>query len=70
MRSNRKRHSTGIHPVSIIIQCLSANALDIWFEVEVKRACRGEAHIVRYADDYVCCFQYKNDAERFYQALF
>lgn len=44
-------------------------ALDMWFEVAVKRACRGEAHIVRYADDYVCCFQYKDDAERFYQAL-
>ncbi|MFB6367913.1 group II intron reverse transcriptase/maturase, partial [Paenibacillus elgii] len=44
-------------------------ALDMWFEVAVKRACHGEAHIVRYADDYVCCFQYKNDAERFYQAL-
>jgi RNA-directed DNA polymerase len=44
-------------------------ALDTWFEIAVKRACRGEAHIVRYADDYVCCFQFKEDAERFYQAL-
>jgi predicted metal-dependent hydrolase len=25
--------------------------------------------MVRYADDYVCCFQYKDDAERFYRAL-
>jgi RNA-directed DNA polymerase len=24
---------------------------------------------VRYADDFVCCFQYKEDAERFYDAL-
>jgi len=25
--------------------------------------------MIRYADDYVCCFQYKDDAERFYAAL-
>lgn len=44
-------------------------ALDLWFEVAVKRACRGDANMIRYADDYVCCFQYKDDAERFYGAL-
>lgn len=44
-------------------------ALDLWFEKVVKRACRGEAYMVRYADDYVCCFQYKEDAQGFYQAL-
>lgn len=44
-------------------------ALDLWFEVVVKKACRGEASMIRYADDYVCCFQYKDDAERFYEAL-
>jgi len=25
--------------------------------------------MVRYADDYVCCFQYKDDANGFYEAL-
>jgi hypothetical protein len=25
--------------------------LDLWFEREVKRRLRGEAHLVRYADD-------------------
>lgn len=43
--------------------------LDLWFEKVVKRQCRGEAYIVRYADDFVCCFQYKSDAENFYNAL-
>ncbi|WP_245850739.1 group II intron reverse transcriptase/maturase [Paenibacillus herberti] len=43
--------------------------LDMWFEVAVKRQCRGQAEIVRFADDFVCCFQYKEDAERFYAAL-
>ncbi len=44
-------------------------ALDMWFEVAVKKHCRGQAEIVRFADDFVCCFQYKEDAERFYAAL-
>jgi RNA-directed DNA polymerase len=43
--------------------------LDIWFERAVKKRCKGQAEIVRFADDFVCCFQYKEDAERFYAAL-
>lgn len=43
--------------------------LDKWFEVAVKKQCKGQAEIVRFADDFVCCFQYKEDAERFYAAL-
>ena len=30
---------------------------------------KGYADIVVYADDFVCCFQYKNDAELFYEHL-
>ena len=44
-------------------------ALDMWFEVRVKRESRGIAEIVRYADDFVCCFQYEDDARNFYKAL-
>lgn len=43
--------------------------LDMWFTVTVKKQCKGQAEIVRFADDFVCCFQYKEDAERFYTAL-
>jgi group II intron reverse transcriptase/maturase len=43
--------------------------LDIWFDRAAKRQARGEASIVRYADDFVCMFQYKDDAESFYKAL-
>nr|WP_084415575.1 reverse transcriptase domain-containing protein [Haloplasma contractile] len=43
--------------------------LDLWFEKVVKKYSRGEAYIVRYADDFVCCFQYKDDAMRFYDNL-
>lgn len=44
-------------------------ALDLWFEKVVKFQSRGQAEMVRYADDFVCCFQYKSDAERFYVNL-
>jgi RNA-directed DNA polymerase len=45
------------------------HALDVWFEETVKAHCRGAAYLCRYADDFVCAFQYESDAERFYRAL-
>ncbi|MDR0620827.1 MAG: group II intron reverse transcriptase/maturase [Deltaproteobacteria bacterium] len=42
--------------------------LDLWVEVQKKEA-RGEIHFVRYADDFVVGFQYKDDAERFHRLL-
>jgi RNA-directed DNA polymerase len=44
-------------------------ALDLWFERVVKPRCRGEAHLCRYADDFVCAFRFRDDAQRFYAAL-
>jgi len=38
--------------------------LDLWFEREVKPRLRGEAHLVRYADDFVITFERQDDAER------
>jgi hypothetical protein len=38
--------------------------LDQWFEREVKPRLRGEAHLVRYADDFVITFETKDDADR------
>ena len=43
--------------------------LDEWFEQEVKPRLRGEAHEVRFADDFILCFQYKEDAERVLEVL-
>lgn len=43
--------------------------LDNWFDVIVKRQCRGECYLIRYADDFVCCFQYQYEAEIFRQRL-
>ena len=44
-------------------------ALDLWFDKVVKAHCRGEALLCRYADDWVCAFRYREDAERFYRVL-
>jgi RNA-directed DNA polymerase len=43
--------------------------LDLWFTKRLAKACRGSAHLVRYADDFVACFQYRGDAERFLKEL-
>src|SRR5438309_11090632 len=43
--------------------------LDEWFENEVKPRLRGAAHEIRFADDAVLCFQYKEDAPRVMEAL-
>jgi len=44
-------------------------ALDLWFEKIVRPSCRGRAKIIRYADDLVCAFQYKQEAKNFFQEL-
>ena len=40
-----------------------------WFKERIQPALRGFSGIVVYADDFVACFQYKSDAERFYESL-
>jgi len=44
-------------------------ALDLWVDQWRHRHARGEAYVVRYADDSVFGFQYRSDGERFLQAL-
>jgi group II intron reverse transcriptase/maturase len=43
--------------------------LDLWFERRFKHTCRGAAYYFRYADDFLACFQYREDAERFHEEL-
>ena len=43
--------------------------LDLWFERVVKPRLRGEAYMIRYIDDFVMCFQYREDALRVQDAL-
>jgi len=68
-----------IHPVTGtpqggIISPILANiylhyALDMWFEYVIKPSCRGQAYLCRYADDFICAFQYENEAKYFYEML-
>lgn len=43
--------------------------LDEWFQNVVKVRLKGRAIMCRYADDWVCAFQYRDDARRFYDIL-
>ena len=43
--------------------------LDLWFERVVKPRLQGEAYLVRYIDDFVLCFQHRQDALRVQHAL-
>lgn len=61
-------------PQGGIISPLLANvylhyALDLWVHQWRKRNARGEVRIVRYADDFVMCFQYEQDARAMHTAL-
>jgi group II intron reverse transcriptase/maturase len=70
-----KRHETETGtPQGGVISPLLANiylhyALDDWFAKVVQRDSQGEAYLVRYADDFVACFQHESDARRFRTAL-
>jgi group II intron reverse transcriptase/maturase len=43
--------------------------LDLWFELDIKVRYKKEAYIVRYADDFVCCFEDEEEAKQFYVEL-
>ena len=43
--------------------------LDLWFSRRVSRQSQGEAYYFRFADDFVACFQYRDDAESFQKQL-
>jgi RNA-directed DNA polymerase len=63
-----------IHPITGtpqggIVSPILANiylhyALDLWFEKIIKPRCNGSAMLIRFADDFVCAFQTRKDAER------
>lgn len=43
--------------------------LDLWIEKDIKKRYKGEVHLIRYADDFVVCFENKKEAEKFYEEL-
>ena len=57
-------------PQGGVISPLLANlylhyTLDLWFQRRFQRTCAGGARLIRYADDFVVCFQREDDARRF-----
>lgn len=56
--------------ISVVLSNLSLHyVLDLWFERVVKPRLQGEASLIRSIDDFVGCFQYQTDAQRFEQVL-
>lgn len=43
--------------------------LDLWFSRIVCKQSRGEAYYVRFADDFLACFQYAGDAQYYLERL-
>ena len=44
-------------------------AIDEWFIREIKPRLKGDAYIIRYADDFIMMFQYEDEAKRVYEVL-
>ena len=43
--------------------------LDVWIELDIKKRYKGEVHSIRYADDFVICFEYEKEAKKCYEEL-
>ncbi|WP_308161457.1 reverse transcriptase domain-containing protein [Bacillus sp. ISL-46] len=74
MEEGKKYKTDNGTPQGGVISPILANVylhyvLDLWFEKRVRKQCKGQAYIVRYADDFVCCFQYKSEAQQFFHSL-
>jgi RNA-directed DNA polymerase len=68
-----EKNTIGVPQGSIVSSTLS-NAylhyvIDVWFEEIKKTHIKGDAKLVRYADDMVFVFERKTDAKRFYETL-
>jgi RNA-directed DNA polymerase len=57
-------------PISPVLSNIYLHfVLDLWFEKKIKPACRGEAYLVRFADDFVATFQFKQEADHFHRKV-
>jgi len=68
------RHPASGTPQGGVISPILANiylhyALDKWFEETVRAHSKGAVYLCRYADDFVCAFEFESDAQRFYEVL-
>lgn len=57
-------------PISVLLSNIYLHyVLDLWVEKVVKPRLKGEVYYIRYLDDFVLCFQFKHDANRFREIL-
>jgi len=73
-KDGKVRHPVTGTPQGGVISPILANitlhyVLDLWFQKVVKKGCRGEACLIRYADDFVAAFERREEAERFHREL-
>jgi group II intron reverse transcriptase/maturase len=74
MEDGLKRVSEEGTPQGGVLSALLSNiylhyALDLWVEKKFRRHCRGEMYFFRYADDFLCCFQYRREAKVYLEEL-
>ena len=74
MEEGRLSHSESGTPQGGVISPLLATiylheVLDTWFDREVQPRLRGQAHLLRYADDFVLAFEFEGDAHRVAEVL-
>lgn len=74
MKENKFEESSVGTPQGGLISPILANVylhyvLDTWFENGVKKVLKGEAYIVRFADDFICMFEYEEEAMAVYEHL-
>jgi group II intron reverse transcriptase/maturase len=56
--------------ISVLLSNLYLHyVLDLWFEKAIKPRLKGECYLIRYIDDFIVCYQHKDDAERFVNVL-
>ena len=70
----RVKHPEAGTPQGGIVSPVLANVylhyvLDLWFERRVRKGNRGQSRLFRFADDFVCAFDYRHEAEGFVRAL-
>ena len=74
MEDGLKRASDQGTPQGGVLSALLSNvylhyALDLWVEKKFRCHCRGEMYYYRWADDFLCCFQYRGEAVAYLREL-